>query len=113
MGLAAGGGLARLGMNVCFGDVDASRLREAGRKLSGVSQAGAANIMVKTVDVSRIEDVSELEHAVRDRFGGTDVLMNNAGIQPGSQMIGPLHNWQLILDVDLCVVIHGSQRFLP
>src|SRR5260370_31085267 len=85
IGLAAAMRFARLGMNVCIADVDASRLREAGRKLSGVSQAGAANIMVKTVDVSRIEDVSELEHAVRDRFAGPHVLMNNAGIQPGTQ----------------------------
>jgi NAD(P)-dependent dehydrogenase (short-subunit alcohol dehydrogenase family) len=104
---------ARLGMNVCIADHDASRLREAGRQLSGVAQAGAANVMIKAVDVSRFEDVTELEHAVRERFGGTDVLLNNAGIQPGSQMFGPLQNWQRILGVNLWGVIHGSQVFAP
>ena len=45
--------------------------------------------MTVEVDVSRFEQVSELENAVRDRFGGTDILMNNAGIQPGGGMFGP------------------------
>jgi NAD(P)-dependent dehydrogenase (short-subunit alcohol dehydrogenase family) len=45
--------------------------------------------------------------------GGTDILMNNAGIQPGSQMFGPHENWQRILSVDLWGVINGSQAFAP
>jgi NAD(P)-dependent dehydrogenase (short-subunit alcohol dehydrogenase family) len=113
IGLAAAMRFARSGMNVCVADHDAARLTEAGRQLSAISNAGAANVMVKAVDVSRIEDVSELEQSVRERFGGTDVLMNNAGIQPGSQMFGPLQNWQRILSVNLWGVIHGSQVFAP
>ena len=113
IGLAAAVRFARLGMNVCIADHDAARLTEAGRQLSAISNAGAANVMVKAVDVSRIEDVSELEQSVRERFGGTDVLMNNAGIQPGSQMFGPLQNWRRILSVNLWGVIHGSQVFAP
>jgi NAD(P)-dependent dehydrogenase (short-subunit alcohol dehydrogenase family) len=65
------------------------------------------------LDVSSTEDVSKLEAAVRDRFGGTDLLMNNAGIQPGSGMFGPAENWQRILAVNLWGVIHGSQIFAP
>jgi NAD(P)-dependent dehydrogenase (short-subunit alcohol dehydrogenase family) len=64
-------------------------------------------------DVSRVEEVSKLEAAVRERFGGTDLLMNNAGIQPGSTMFGPEANWQRILGVNLWGVIHGSQIFAP
>jgi len=67
--------------------------------------------MTATVDVSHVEDVMELELAVANRFGGTDILMNNAGIQPGSRMLGPLTNWQRILGVNLWGVIHGSQAF--
>jgi NAD(P)-dependent dehydrogenase (short-subunit alcohol dehydrogenase family) len=113
IGLAAAMRFARLGMKVCIADLGTNRLAEAEAKIVSVAPGGAANIMVTSADVSRIEDVSVLEQAVRERFGGTDILMNNAGIQPGSQMFGPLQNWQRVLGVNLWGVIHGSQVFAP
>jgi len=113
IGLAAATRFAALGMKVCIADLGTNRLAEAETRVSSVSPGGAANVMVMPADVSRIQDVSALELAARNRFGGTDVLMNNAGIQPGSQMFGPLQNWQRILGVNLWGVIHGSQVFAP
>ena len=113
IGFAAAMRFARLGMKVCIADLGSDRLAEAETKLSSVAPGGGANILASAIDVSRIEDVTGLETAVRERFGGTDILMNNAGIQPGSQMFGPLQNWQRILGVNLCGVIHGSQVFAP
>jgi NAD(P)-dependent dehydrogenase (short-subunit alcohol dehydrogenase family) len=113
IGLAAAMMFARLGMKVCIADLGTNRLAEAEAKISSVAPGGAANVMVMPADVSRNEDVSVLELAVLERFGGTDILMNNAGIQPGSQMFGPLQNWQRILGVNLWGVIHGSQVFAP
>jgi NAD(P)-dependent dehydrogenase (short-subunit alcohol dehydrogenase family) len=113
IGLAAAMRFARLGMKVCIADLGTNRLAEVEAKISSVAPGGAASVMVTATDVSRIEDVSVLEQAVRERFGGTDILMNNAGIQPGSQMFGPLQNWQRILGVNLWGVIHGSQVFAP
>lgn len=113
IGLAAAMKFARLGMKVCIADLGTNRLAEAEAKISSVAPGGAANVMVMPADVSRNEDVSVLELAVLERFGGTDILMNNAGIQPGSQMFGPLQNWQRILGVNLWGVIHGSQVFAP
>jgi NAD(P)-dependent dehydrogenase (short-subunit alcohol dehydrogenase family) len=113
IGLAAAMHFARLGMKVCIADLGTNRLAEAEAKLAAAAPGGSADIMVAPVDVSRIEEVSGLELAVRKRFGGTDVLMNNAGIQPGSQTFGPLETWQRILAVNLWGVIHGSQTFAP
>jgi hypothetical protein len=113
IGLAAAMRFARLGMKVCIADLAGDRLAEAEEKISSAAPGGGANIMVTAVDVSRIEDVSGLELAVRERFGGTDILMNNAGIQPGSKMFGPAENWRRILGVNLWGVIHGSQVFAP
>jgi NAD(P)-dependent dehydrogenase (short-subunit alcohol dehydrogenase family) len=113
IGLAAATRFAALGMKVCIADLGTNRLAEAETRVSSLSPGGAANVMVMPADVSRIQDVSALELAARNRFGGTDILMNNAGIQPGSQMFGPLQNWQRILGVNLWGVIHGSQVFAP
>lgn len=113
IGLAAATRLAALGMNVCIADVDATRLEQAAAALTAVAKNGAASIMTATVDVSRRDSMAELEQAVRARFGGTDVLLNNAGIQPGSQMFGPLDNWQRILGVNLWGIINGAQVFAP
>jgi NAD(P)-dependent dehydrogenase (short-subunit alcohol dehydrogenase family) len=113
IGLAAAMRFAKLGMKVCVADIGSDRLKEAATKLSAAAPGGAADIMTAVVDVSRIEEVRSLESAVRERFGGTDLLMNNAGIQPGSVMFGPADNWQRIFGVNLWGVIHGSQIFAP
>src|SRR5262249_43450212 len=112
IGLAAAMRFAKAGMKVCIADIGAERLKEAETKLASVA-GGAGNIMSAATDVSRLEEVVALESAVQKRFGGTDILMNNAGIQPGSQMFGPAENWQRILGVNLWGVINGAQVFAP
>src|ERR1700760_619775 len=111
IGLAAAIRFAKAGMKVCIADIGAERLKEAEAELAAVG--GAANIMTADLDVSRIEPLRELEAAVQKRFGGTDILMNNAGIQPGSKMFGPADNWQRILGVNLGGIINGTQVFAP
>ena len=113
IGLAAAMRFAARGMKVCIADIGADRLKEAETKLSAASPAGGAGIMTASVDVSRVEDLTALESTVQKRFGGTDILMNNAGISPGAKMFGPLENWQRLLAVNLWGVIHGSQIFAP
>jgi NAD(P)-dependent dehydrogenase (short-subunit alcohol dehydrogenase family) len=113
IGLAAAMKFASLGMKVCIADIDPARLTAAETILSSVAPGGGASVMAATVDVSRVESVTEFEHAVRQRFGGTDVLMNNAGIQPGSTMFGAPDNWQRVIGVNLWGIIHGTRVFAP
>jgi len=113
IGFAAAKRFAQLGMKVCIADHGADRLASAEKELAAASPCGAANVMAMAVDVSDVKQVSKFEAAVRQRFGGTDLLMNNAGIQPGSTMFGPEENWQRILGVNLWGIIHGSQIFAP
>lgn len=113
IGLAAAMAFARAGMKVCIADLGTDRLAAAETKLSSVARGGAQSVMAMATDVSSAESVKELEAAVRQRFGGTDLLMNNAGIQPGSKMFGPHDNWQRIISVNLWGVINGAQIFAP
>jgi NAD(P)-dependent dehydrogenase (short-subunit alcohol dehydrogenase family) len=113
IGLAAALKFAKLGLKVCIADVGGDRLGAAETKLSSAAPGGAANIMAAAIDVSRIEDLAGLETAVHQRFGGTDILMNNAGVQPGSNIFGPRENWQRVLAVNLWGVVNGTQVFAP
>ena len=113
IGLATATRFAGLGMKICIADISAARLAEAATKLSSAAKGGDADVMTAEVDVSRFEDVARLEAAVQKRFGGTDILMNNAGIGPDSTSLGPLENWQRILNVNLWGIIHGTQVFAP
>ncbi len=113
IGMAAAKRFARLGMKVCVADLGNDRLAAAEAELVAASPGEAANVMTMAVDVSQAEDVSRLESSVHDRFGGTDLLMNNAGIQPGSSLFGTPDNWERILAVNLWGIIHGSRIFAP
>jgi NAD(P)-dependent dehydrogenase (short-subunit alcohol dehydrogenase family) len=113
IGLAAAMRFARLGMKVAIADIGADRLRDAETKLVSIASGGPADVMTMTVDVSNLDNVKELESAVRKRFGGADILMNNAGIQPGSEIFGPRENWERILGVNLWGVINGAQVLAP
>jgi NAD(P)-dependent dehydrogenase (short-subunit alcohol dehydrogenase family) len=111
IGFAAAAAFARNGMKVCIADVDQARLADAATRLSSLTSA--THVMTFAIDVSKAESVMELERAVRERFGGTDILMNNAGIQPGSTLFGEPDNWQRIIGVNMWGIINGSRIFAP
>ncbi|CAM2157369.1 1-deoxy-11-beta-hydroxypentalenate dehydrogenase [Pararobbsia alpina] len=113
IGLAAAERFATLGMRVVIADLGAPRLTKAMERLTKLAHHGAADIMAVEVDVSDAEDLRRLEADVRERFGGTDVLMNNAGVQPGSSLFGPSANWERVIDVNLWGVIRGTRAFVP
>ncbi|MCK1283536.1 SDR family NAD(P)-dependent oxidoreductase [Bradyrhizobium sp. 44] len=111
IGFAAAAAFARDGMKVCIADVDQAGLADAATRLSSLTSA--THVMTFAIDVSKAESVMELERAVRERFGGTDILMNNAGIQPGSTLFGEPGNWQRIIGVNMWGIINGSRIFAP
>jgi NAD(P)-dependent dehydrogenase (short-subunit alcohol dehydrogenase family) len=113
IGLAAAKRFAQLGLRVCIADLGADRLARAAQEIGIVAAHGADDVMAVETDVSRVEDLVRLEAVVQERFGGTDILMNNAGIQPGSTMFGPAANWERVLDVNLWGAIRGTQVFVP
>jgi NAD(P)-dependent dehydrogenase (short-subunit alcohol dehydrogenase family) len=113
IGLAAARRFAAAGLKVCIADLGAGRLASAAASLAATSPGGMNTVMTMEADVSRAEDVARLKAAVDARFGGTDILMNNAGIQPGSAIFGAKENWEKVLAVNLWGVIHGCQAFVP
>jgi len=113
IGLAAATRFAERGLRVAIADLDAGRLARAAETIAAHAPGGANDVMTMETDVSRVDDLRRLDEAVGKRFGGTDILMNNAGIQPGSAMFGPADNWNRTLAVNLWGVINGTQVFVP
>ncbi len=108
IGLAAARRLAGLGMRVAIADLGGDRLGAAETLLK--EHASPENILAVATDVSSTPDLQRLQEIVEARFGGVDVLMNNAGIQPGSSIFNP-DNWDRIIAVNLFGIIRGSQVF--
>lgn len=113
IGLAAATRFAGRGMKVVIADLPGAKLDAAAAHLATLATNGAADVLAVPADVSRPEQVEALEQAVSARFGGTDVLMNNAGVQPGSALFGPLETWEKVIGVNLWGIIHGSRVFGP
>ncbi|MBP2150244.1 SDR family NAD(P)-dependent oxidoreductase [Xanthobacter flavus] len=113
IGLAAAEKLAARGLKVAIADLPGEKLDAAAARVAAVAPGGAGDVLAVATDVSRPEDLERLEEIVAGRFGGTDLLMNNAGVQPGSAIFGPFANWEKVLGVNLMGIIHGCRAFGP
>ena len=70
-------------------------------------------MLTAATDVSDRAAVEALEAEVAARFGGADILMANAGIQPGSAMFGPDAAWHRVIDVNFWGVANAARVFAP
>lgn len=112
IGLAAASHLAGLGLRVCIADLPGPALDAAAGVL--IAQGAAeADVMALATDVSDRAQLTALADAVEARFGSVNVLMNNAGMQPGSSIFDAEGNWDRILEVNMGGIIRGSQIFAP
>ena len=84
------------GASVCVGDVTA----EAGE----ATAADCREAFFQHVDVTSAESVEAMYRAAAERYGGVDVLYNNAGIMPdddASILDTDVEAWQRVQDVNV------------
>ena len=113
IGLATAMAFARSGMCVVLADLGGDRLADACRQVAALSAHPDTDVVAIETDVGKLDELEALERAVIQRFGRIHVLMNNAGIQPGSSLFGPQANWENVLSVNLMGVINGTRTFGP
>jgi NAD(P)-dependent dehydrogenase (short-subunit alcohol dehydrogenase family) len=113
----AGGGMGREaailfteeGARVCVGDVNAEAAEETVSLCPGEALAVA-------VDVADEEQVASMYEQTAGRFGGVDVLYNNAGISPGddaSVLETSVDAWQRVQDVNTKGVFLCCKHGIP
>lgn len=106
IGLATAKRLAGFDMTVVIVDHDASQLQTAQNEIG-------ENAHAFEVDVALRSSVEELAATVRDRLGPVSVLMNNAGVGGGGDILSNPDDWVRVLGVNLMGVLHGVQAFVP
>jgi len=113
----AGGGMGREaaivftgeGAKVCVADVDEALAEETVSLCSGDAFALRANVADET-------DVERMYEETVERFGGIDVLYNNAGISPGddaSVLDTSVEAWQRVQDVNTKGVFLCCKHGIP
>jgi NAD(P)-dependent dehydrogenase (short-subunit alcohol dehydrogenase family) len=110
IGLAAAIRFATMGLKVCIADLPGEKLDTA---LAKVREHGnPANTIAVGTDVTKVEDLQRLQQQVETELGPVSLLMNNAGIQPGSSVFEP-GGWDRIIEVNLFGIVRGTQVFGP
>lgn len=110
IGLAAALRFANQGMKVVLVDLREELFETAEASLRA---AGASDVATCKVDVSDASAVARLESETVEKFGGIDLLMCNAGIQPGSDIFDQAGTWDRVLSVNLGGVTNCCQTFVP
>lgn len=110
IGAALTRALARRGLRVALADIDSARIDTLALELV---RSGADVIAVPT-DVSDLASVEALARTVRERWGPTNLLVNNAGIETTGTLweIAP-QRWDATISINLSGVYHGVRAFVP
>lgn len=111
-GSGFGAALARLyaarGWRVAVTDVDDSRARRTLTELGDHSNDSFA----MQLDVTSVEQWQAFHESVAQRWGGLEVLVNNAGVAAaGNVEDTSLEDWAWVLDIDLMGVVRGCRQF--
>ena len=110
IGLAIAEAFAASGHNVVISGRDANALAEAEKRLA----ASSAGVIASKTDVRDFAAVERMMHEAVSRFGGIDVLVNNAGVgrfAPVGEM--SLDDWHTVIDTNLNAVFYCTKAALP
>jgi len=110
IGAAVAEALAEAGAAVVLGARREERLKAVAEGI----REGGGRAEVRATDVTVRTDVEALASLALDRFGGIDVLVNNAGIMPLSPVAElRVDDWVRMVDVNVKGVLHGIAAVLP
>jgi NAD(P)-dependent dehydrogenase (short-subunit alcohol dehydrogenase family) len=110
IGLAAAKAFAKAGMKVAIVDRTMEALEAAQAELAAIAGGDA---LAAACDVTDRAGLEKTAAHVGKTFGKVHVLMNNAGIQPGSSIFGEQANWDAVLSINLGGIINGTRIFGP
>lgn len=112
IGLAIAAAFLARGARVMVGARDAARLERATQSLG--QRAAAGEIEGATVDVRNPDQVEAFVAQTVERFGGLDILINNAGVGGFAAIADlSLDQWRSVIDTNLSGVFHCCRAAIP
>jgi NAD(P)-dependent dehydrogenase (short-subunit alcohol dehydrogenase family) len=93
--------LGRDGCRVVVSDIDEDGVRETVRQI----EADGRQALGVRCDVAREADLRSLFDAAQEKYGGVDIVINNAGPEFGG---GPLDEWFTTIDATLLSAMRGT-----
>ena len=106
------GGASGLGAALCRalvtrgGEVISGDLQDPVERVEGVEYL--------RLDVRSDDDWSAVLARATERWGGLDLLFNNAGVAGGGRLdVATLEEWQWITEINLFGVVRGTSTFVP
>lgn len=110
IGAEAAKRLAQAGAAVVLGDV----LDEGGKAVAREIEAAGGKATYVRLDVTSEADWNQVAATAVSRYGGLDVLVNNAGLFLGkTSEESTLEDWRRLCDVNLTGVFLGTKLALP
>jgi len=112
IGEATARALAPLGVRLALGARRLDRIDKLAAELEG---AHGTESLIRALDVRQVTEDEELVAATVSRFGGIDVLVNNAGLARGRQHVseGIESEWDEMIDTNVKGLLHMSRLVLP
>jgi NAD(P)-dependent dehydrogenase (short-subunit alcohol dehydrogenase family) len=112
IGLAVAEALVGAGASVLITGRDGAQLQAASERLRAL-RSGAEAIAVQA-DVRGPADAARAVDTAAERFGGLDVLVNNAGVgRFGDVADMPIEHWQEVIETNLSGVFYFSRAAIP
>jgi len=109
LGIEFSEAMAEAGADVVCSDINEGACEETAERVRGLGR----DALAVRCDVSKEDDVKAMVERAVERFGGVDVLFNNAGIADAAPVHEyPTENWHQVIDVDLHGVYYCARECL-
>jgi len=111
IGLAIAHALAADGVNVSVTGLSDAHLSAARPK---IESAGPSSVETLRADVRRYEDIDRAINATVGRFGGLDILINNAGVGIFADVADMTPSqWSEVIDTNITGVFYACHAAIP
>lgn len=101
---------AARGLRLVLSDIDGARLAALAAELQGQG----AEVTTLTADISDTQQVEQLRELAVQRFGGVDLLFNNAGVMLPSPVVElRTDQWSRQIDINIGGLMNAIGAFTP